>query len=249
MQEVLTEKLRLLQFEFTAYPGNATVPELDDNGVHVWFAPAPGHSLQPAQFKPVLSSDELARVARFRFDSDRENFVFARGMLRILLGTYLEIAGQGVRFSYSEKGKPYLASQPGAGLQFNLSHSSGAVQLAICRNRSIGADIERVREDLEVEEIAARFFSQKERQTLMSLPAEQRHDAFFRCWTRKEALLKAKASGLSFSLDLFDVSMTAGEKNVALSTRPDPQEAARWRIYPVTVRAGYAAAVAVGLNE
>jgi 4'-phosphopantetheinyl transferase len=135
-------------------------------------------------------------------------------------------------------------------LQFNLSHTQGAVLLGICRGRAIGVDVERVREDLVPREIAGRFFSLAEQRALMNLPeAEQRH-AFFRCWTRKEAFLKARGHGLSFPLAGFDVSIGAYETEVELTTRPDPVEARNWQILRASAPAGCAAAaaVAVGAN-
>jgi 4'-phosphopantetheinyl transferase len=198
----------------------------------------------------LLSSDELERMAKFRFEEHRRDFLFARSRLRVVLGAYLDAAPERLRFSYSEHGKPGLASPfSQTNLQFNLSHTSGALLLAVCRGQPIGADIERVREDLDLGEIAARFFSEGERRSLMALSENVRQEAFFRCWTRKEALLKARGDGLSFPLHLFDVSLAADENQVALVTRQDPQEAERWQIVPLTVPAGYAAAVALASSR
>jgi len=246
----MTQELHLVAFEFRTGPELPAFSSLGDQDIHLWHADPHEQAVQLDQLQNLLSADELDRMRRFRFERDRHEFLFARSMLRTLLGAYLEIAGHSVRFAYADHGKPALAPpQSKTGLQFNLSHTSGAVLLAVSLHRSIGADIERVREDFEVEEIAARFFSQAEKRALLSLPPDQRHEAFFRCWTRKEALLKAKGDGLSFPLDQFDVSIAADEKRAALSTRPDSGEAARWQIFPVSARNGYAAAIAMGSNE
>jgi phosphopantetheinyl transferase len=169
-------------------------------------------------------------------------------MLRTVLAAYLEADPRELRFNYSEHRKPALAGfglKTETDLQFNLSHTQGAVLLGICRQRAIGVDVERVRQDLIPRDIAARFFSTAEQRALFSLPEAEQREAFFRCWTRKEAFLKARGHGLSFPLAGFDVSIGAGESEARLTTRPDPSEAQNWQILPVPAPEGCAAAVAV----
>ena len=134
---------------------------------------------------------------------------------------------------------------PGNGLDFNLSHSAGIVLLAFARRRRIGIDIEAVRRDFSTTEIAERFFSPAERTALRQLPHGQRHQAFFRCWTRKEAFIKALGEGLSHPLDQFDVNLAPGEPAVLLATRPDATEAGRWALWNVPTAGNYAAALAI----
>jgi 4'-phosphopantetheinyl transferase len=221
------------------------VPALNENNIHVWNARLPGGVSQQQYLEGLLSGDESGRRARFQFEDDRRNFAFARGLLRSLLAAYCGGDPRELRFRYSEHGKPSLAGPAGEeDLQFNLSHSRGAVLVAICRGRAVGVDIEKVREDVNPQEIAARFFSLAEQRALMSLAKAEQRQAFFRCWTRKEAFLKARGHGLSFPLERFDVSMGAEETEVSLTTRPDPAEAERWAILPVPAPEGYAAAVA-----
>ena len=238
--------LRLLTFDFSSLSEKPRHPSLEEYEIQVWNANPQRCAFRPQQLIPLLSKDELDRMARFHFDQDRQDFGFARGMLRILLGRYLDTAPQDLRFSYSEHGKPSLAAPHlAARLEFNLSHTSGCVLVAICRGRQIGIDIEKWRKDINIDEVAARFFSASEQQALMNLPKAIRWQAFFHCWTRKEALLKARGDGLFFPLALFDVSIAAGERSVKLATRPDASEAQRWRVLGVSAPAGYAAAVAV----
>jgi 4'-phosphopantetheinyl transferase len=226
------------------------LPCLSNNSVHLWLADPKEHLESVGELNALLSADERDRAARFRFGPDRQDFIFARGMLRALLGAYLKASPCELRFCYSEHGKPSLAeAHSETGLQFNLSCTRGAVLIAVCLWCAIGVDIERVRDDFSVEEIAARFFSVAERRALTNLPKASRREAFFHCWTRKEAFLKARGDGLSFPLDLFDVSIAANDTAVGLITRPDPAEAQRWRILPVTVPAGYSAAVAVARQD
>jgi 4'-phosphopantetheinyl transferase len=109
----------------------------------------------------------------------------------------------------------------------------------------VGIDIERIRSDLEVGEIADRFFSRREVAMLQTLPTEEQRQAFFRCWTRKEAYLKARGEGLSLPLDQFDVSLAPGEPAAVLGIRPDSSEGSRWSLQELTLAPGYEAALAV----
>lgn len=240
------ETLQLQALEFPALLKELRVPALDGASIHLWHgSPRERRSLLP-NLSALLSADEANRRARFHFEADRQNFAFARGMLRTLLAAYLNTDPREVPFRYSEHGKPSLAGcDPEKDLQFNLSHTQGAVLLAICRQRAIGVDVERVREDFSPQEIAARFFSPAEQLALMSLPEADRRQAFFRCWTRKEAFLKARGNGLSFPLERFDVSIGGGETEVRLTTRPDPAEAQCWQILQAPAPEGCVAAVAV----
>ncbi len=237
-------RVQLLSFKFPDALGTLTRSQIAESQVHLWTGDS--RQAEAEQFTHLLSADEKARAVRFHFDPDRNDFGFARGMMRVVLGSYLGADPEDIDFSYSEHGKPALACvYAEAALRFNLSHTQGSVLMAICRDREVGVDIERVREDVEAEEIAAQFFSMAEREALMDLPREFRAPAFFRCWTRKEAFLKARGHGLSFPLERFDVSIGAGETAVRLTTRPDPAEAQRWQILQAPAPEGCAAAVAV----
>ena len=163
----------------------------------------------------------------------------------MLLASYLGTPPAELCFAYSAHGKPNLAA-PSGELEFNVSHSAGIALFAFCQRRKIGVDVERIRRDLNVQDIAKRFFSPEERQELFRMPATARYKAFFSCWTRKEAFVKALGEGLSCPLDSFDVSVAPDEQRIRPTTRPDASEAERWRIYSVNSFAGYAAAVVVG---
>src|SRR5262249_25780855 len=186
--------------------------------------------------------DERERMARFRFANDRNNFLFCRSMLRILLASYLGTSPAELRFAYSAHGKPSLAT-PVGNLEFNLSHSQGIVLFAFSVQTKVGVDVEHIRRDLNVQEIAGRFFSAAEKRALMQrLDA---YDAFFHCWTRKEAFVKARGEGLSCPLESFDVSVVPEDEDVCLATRPDSTEAHNWQLCSMNFFPGYAAAVAV----
>ena len=129
-------------------------------------------------------------------------------------------------FCYGSHGKPALVWESGGdAIRFNISHSDGVALYAVTRGREVGIDLELVRRGLEIEEIAERFFSRLEIATLRALPTPLRRYAFFLCWTRKEAYIKARGEGLSLPLDQFDVSLIPGEPATLMSTRPDSDEA------------------------
>jgi 4'-phosphopantetheinyl transferase len=218
---------------------------LTPDEVHVWklCGGIPLDSLEG--LRQLLSQEERQRAERFRFPADQGRFVASRGMLRHLLGGYLGCNARHVRFRYSERGKPELEFNSGMDLRFNVAHSGDAILWAFTRVRRIGIDVEKVRVDLNVSEIAERFFSLAERAELISLPDSQQHEAFFRCWTRKEAYLKATGDGLSLPLDEFDVSISAAKPPRLLETRPDHFEATRWTMHSIDVGPAYASALVV----
>lgn len=197
------------------------------------------------KWRELLSSDERERAARFHFERDRQHYCATRAVLRILLGAYLETSPRDLGFQYSDKGKPALALRhEGCGIAFNASHSGDFALLGFTRRSHIGVDIEKIRDDFDTASIARRFFSAREQDELSRLPADQQHQAFFRCWTRKEAFIKALGEGLSHPLNQFDVSLGSSGR-VSLTTRPEPEEAEHWWLQAVEPGPGYAAAFAV----
>jgi 4'-phosphopantetheinyl transferase len=134
-------------------------------------------------------------------------------------------------------------------LVFNVSHSHGIALYAITREREVGVDVEYVRHDMAGESIAERFFSAQEVARLRALPAEAQPLAFFNCWTRKEAFIKAIGEGLSFPLDQFEVSLDAKEPSAMVSLRDGPRETSRWSLRALPVGEGYVAALVVEGHE
>ena len=201
-------------------------PELASNEIHVWRVPLPTDEAILRSLESTLRKDEKARAARFIFERDRVRFVAARGILRDLLGRYLQCAPQAIDFVYGSRGKPAVAvrgSQPA--ICFNLSHASALAAIAIGRGREVGIDIELIRSEFADGGIAKRYFSAKEIDELSRLPAELRTEGFFLCWTRKEAYIKARGDGLHIALDSFDVSLSP-DKPATLSSVDE----LRWRI-------------------
>jgi len=219
---------------------------LGKNEVHVWRAAL---NVQPAQVRRLqqtLTVDELARAVRFHFERDRAHFIVARGVLRTILSRYLAVEPSQLRFSYSLYGKPSLGGEFDAGaLCFNMSHADGLALYAVTRGRDIGIDVERIRMDIANEQVAERFFSTQELAALRALPRNNQSLAFFNCWTRKEAYIKARGEGLSLPLDQFDVSLAPGEPAALLRTSVGSQEAFRWLLRELAPGLGFVAALAV----
>jgi 4'-phosphopantetheinyl transferase len=162
------------------------------------------------------------------------------------LGRYLGLKPGQLRFCYGPHGKPSLAPPlEEEALRFNVSHSQGLALFAVARGRELGVDLEYVRPIAEVEQIVARFFSERESKAFSALPAGRRLEAFFNCWTRKEAYVKARGGGLALSLKQFDVSLAPGEAAALSCTGDDAQEVARWSLWALEPGPGYVAALAV----
>jgi 4'-phosphopantetheinyl transferase len=232
--------LRIIVRECAALSSAPEIRTLNKDEIHLWHAEVSDEFTQHR----LLSEDEIARMLRFHFEKDRQNFIFCRSMLRVLLASYLGNSPAELCFAYSAQGKPALAF-PSSGLEFNLSHSNGKFLAAITSCRKIGADIEFVKRDLNVLQIAQRFFSVAEKQAIQALPDTLQHEAFFSCWTRKEAFVKARGEGLSCPLDSFDVSVMPDQEIVSLATRPENSEGDRWTLLSLNCFSGFKAAVAV----
>lgn len=222
---------------------------LSKSDVHVWRA----NLDQPAgcikQLAQILSADELKRAERFYFEQDRVRFMVGRGLLRTILSRYLGMAANRLQFCYSSRGKPDVVEKLGGDrLRFNLSHSQGLVLYAVTRDRAIGIDIEHIRAIAEADQIVKSFFSDYEKTVYHNLPQCQKQAAFFNCWTRKEAFIKAVGEGLALPLDQFDVSLTPGQPARLLGIKGD--EASKyWSIHELTFDQNYASALAVEGND
>jgi len=202
--------------------------------VDVWIQPLDVLPADLSRWFSSLASDERARAARFHSARHRDDYIVARGRLREILSIYLGQPPAGIEFTYGPFGKPGLLIP---GVHFNVSHSGALAVYAITRGRSVGIDIEEIRPEFSQERIAERFFSAREVGELRSLPEEAQAEAFFRCWTRKEAYVKARGGGLSIPLDSFDVTLRAEEPAMFL------RGGEGWSVRSFAVPAGYAAAI------
>jgi 4'-phosphopantetheinyl transferase len=214
--------------------------------VVVWRVSLAPSEARVRRSRDLLSPDEIARADRFYFQRHRDRFTIARGALRRILGECVGADPREIRFAYGERGKPSLALGAAAGdIRFNVSHSEDVALVAVARGRELGVDVECVRDLIDLEGIARRFFARGEVEALESLPASQRREAFFACWTRKEAFVKANGGGLFVSLGEFEVSLLPGEEAALRSVGWDPSEVARWRLASFPKADGYASAIAV----
>jgi 4'-phosphopantetheinyl transferase len=187
--------------------------KLQAGEVHVWFARLDRTPARLARMRTVLNPDETARADRFLMDVHRHRFIAGRALLRDLLAGYVSLPPEAIRFAYNEWGKPALA--PGlvaSDLRFNLSHSQDLAMYAFVLERDVGVDLEMIRAEVANERVAENFFSRWEVETLRALPREHQVEAFFNCWTRKEAYVKARGQGLSIELSSFDVSLVPGDE-------------------------------------
>jgi 4'-phosphopantetheinyl transferase len=223
---------------------------LHPDEVHVWLADLNHSGFPAAEIDHVLSQEERERAARFYLQRDRNHFTAGRAMLRSILGGYLNADPCHLQFSRGPHGKPALATEGGAdAVCFNIAHSHDVALCAVARGRDIGVDVERVRADVNVDLIAERFFSQREIAILRSLPPERKLTAFFTCWVRKEAYVKARGDGLAMNLDSFSVSFAPGEPAALLDVQGHPEEALAWSLTELDFDPSFAAALAVRAGE
>ena len=206
--------------------------------VDVWAldVACPAHELP--RLEAILSFDERARASRFRLDRDRSRFIRVRSGLRTLIGSYLGVHPADVAFEYGTHGKPMLGGGYESSLKFNVSHSDGVALIAISHGVEVGIDVEAIRPMADADQIAARFFSPREKAELRGLPSA----SFFTCWTRKEAYLKARGHGLAQELRAFTVTVSSGVPPVVVD-HDEEGEGERWSVHDLPALPGYAAAL------
>jgi 4'-phosphopantetheinyl transferase len=217
------------------------------NEVHVWRVPLNLMTFHIQNLRKILSVDELARASRFHFERDQKRFIASRGILRNILGHYLDKKPHTICFEYTKQGKPILSSQSGcSSIYFNLSHSDEFVLYAVTPDQNIGIDIECIRSDINMDQIAQSFFSQGEISSLKKAPKDLWPEVFFQYWTRKEAFLKALGEGISFPMEQCDVSLINGKVLSPVILPGNNEVSSCWYIKDLFPGSGYAAAIAVG---
>lgn len=222
------------------------LPPLSIHEVHLWRVELDPPSAVFNDLAVCLSTEERQRADRFVRESDRRQFTASHAALRKILGRYLDIAPEKVTFTTRPGGKPELAPRSHSSpVRFNLSHSRELALVAVTLGGEVGVDLEHLRPICELENIVGRYFACREQAQWRALAEQERLPAFFRCWTRKEAYLKARGVGLSGGLDRFEVTLIPGQpaRLVCDLDRPDATE--RWRLHDVSVDEGYLAACVV----
>jgi 4'-phosphopantetheinyl transferase len=235
----------LAVFGHSSWQPPLLVPVASPREVHVW-----GLALDPpeetvAALAASLAAEERLRAERFRFERDRRRFVVARGLVRGILGRYLGLEPNRLQIEQASHGKPFLAPGHGDDLRFNLTHSDDRALLAVAHRREVGIDLEHVRPFADALSIAESCFSPNERAVLASLPPKDRDEAFFNCWARKEAFLKATGKGLSLPLDQLEVSLASGEPAGLPALAGDPRGVAGWTLVSFAPFPGFKAALVV----
>ncbi len=243
------EEIKNMMMNYPAFKYKSSDLKLQTDEIHVWCVSLDQLGPRYQLVSQTLSSDEYMRAKRFRFEKDRNRFIVGRGILRTILGYYLHLEPGKIQFCYGKYGKPALADTSGKGtICFNLSHSEGIALYAFNRDHEIGIDIEHIRNISEMDQIAERFFSVRENDVFRALPESKKKEAFFDCWTRKEAFIKVIGDGLYRPLDKFDVTLVPGEPARLQSMEGD--SASRWSIQDLKPASGFAAAFAVkGINK
>lgn len=213
--------------------------------VNVWRTDIHWPEERMREFATQLSLEELARAKRFHFKVDFDRHVISRALTRLLIGSLVDLPPREVSLVSNRFGKPSISKdQNPLGLEFNVSHSGEFILIALTAKRQVGVDIEHVNQQLHLNSLVRDLLSVKEQIAFSRLCPDQRQEAFFNCWTRKEAFIKAKGAGLSIPLNGLDVSFLPGEPAMLLDTRPDRTEAARWTIRDLEVAPAYKAAIA-----
>lgn len=193
----------------------------------------------------ILTPGEANRAAAFHFAADRELYVIARGCLRIILARYLDTSPGEVRIEVNRYGKPLLADASRRwDIRFNLSHSAPSVVFAFGLGRSVGVDVERIRDDLPYDEVAARYFSPAELRALRSRPMGERRAYFFATWTHKEAYVKGRGLGLALPSERFSVAV-GGDAAHPVRDAASDSEASPWETIGIDVGSEDSAALAV----
>jgi len=212
--------------------------------VHIWCAHQP--SALRKELEATLSRDEHDRAGRFHFAEHRLGYQFAHAVLRDVLSRYTRCPARDIRFGENGFGKPFLHGRDGSRPpEFNLSHAGGLVLVGICGGRRIGVDIEQVRPMKDLSAIAEGHFTPRECAFIFEQQPAEQERAFFRCWTRKEACVKAVGKGLSIALNSFDTLISNGCPGGLVESGRDSMDGAAWYLADLDVTEGYAGAVAV----
>ncbi len=214
--------------------------------VQVWHAWLDSPAEKLTYFESLLSNDEHERSKRFFFERDRHNYITARGLLRCLLGAYLEMEPEKILISYGRQRKPAIRSErPGTSLEFNLSHSNGLGAFAFCLGSPVGIDIEYIRPLPDEDRFAEQFFSATEIDWMAAHSGFEKQEGFFKIWTCKEAFFKANGEGLTVPISQAVIDLEGSQSPRLAAIDGSREQARRWKMVSYQPAAGYQAALAV----
>ena len=233
----MSPRVNFRPFPRPGLEGLALAPE----EVHLWAVGLEVSTPTLTGMEELLSDDQRRRAARFRYREHRERYSVSWGFVRLLLGLYLERSPRELEFAFGDKGKPRLATGT---IEFNLSHCHDMAVVAVAREHAVGVDIERHRQLDRADDIATRYFSAREAELYRSLDAGQRPQAFLRCWTRKEAVVKAIGEGMFASLNRLEVSLAPGVPPEVLAIGGDVEAGADWTLLDLEPRRDFLGALA-----
>jgi 4'-phosphopantetheinyl transferase len=225
---------------------SSTASTLDGNEVHVWRFSLQAADEERTALEKLLSASERGRASGIKLDTHRRRYVVGHGRLRRVLARYVDARAEEIEFGMHPRGKPFIAqAQNPMDLQFNFSHTADVAMVAVALGRIVGMDIEEHRSDVDMELIARRQFAPGEQDRFVSLPRADRRDAFYRCWTRKEAYLKAIGDGIAGGLQGFEVSFLPNEAPALLRAKGGADECKRWSIIAIDAGENLSAACVI----
>ena len=221
-------------------------PILSSDQVHIWSISYEWLGANSTCFAQTISWDERARAERYRFLEDRSRFVIRRGILRMILGRYLSVEPSHIKLDYGPYGKPHLAGEfDSDSLQFSLAYSHELVVYAFARKCQVGIDVERIQPLPDIEQISAQFFTTRENRKINELDGLAKLLAFYHCWTRKEAYVKAIGAGLTYPMNQLEVSVDPNEPAQLLWAEKHPQAATQWSLKSFAPADDYVSALAI----
>lgn len=214
--------------------------DLSEDHIDVWQIPLNDDHHTYEQYLPYLSEDELTRVGKYKITAKCYEFSRVRSILRLLLNQYITVDPAAIKFSVNSHGKPYVANH---NISFNVTHSHGCALIGFTKSAAIGLDVEKIRTKVDCLGLSKRYFSKNESDELYAIDVENQRKAFFTCWTRKEAFVKALGRGIGFGLDNFDVSFQEHEKPKIKEIRFNEEDAKWWGINSLITPLGYVASI------
>lgn len=220
-------------------------PSFNNNEIHVWRIVLDRQPDRVAHYETLISEKEREKAAHAKVPGIKEDRIIAAGALREVLSHYLKIDPQKIEYSYGEQGKPYIH---GSDVYFNISHTQGLLLIAVTTIGQVGIDVECVNRTADLREITQRYFTKNESAALFSLNEADFQKAFCRCWTQKEAFVKASGVGLLRALNSFEVSVGENEPKL-LSIEGDTLRAKEWSLLEIDIGEAYIATVAIRAQQ